>query len=111
MCAPTELPHHSVAVACLQCRDAKMEIAQLRAELRLTEITLRNMTDIVGKKEDHLAQARAEICRLEAQHIGFLDGRSDVALKDAGRPAVIPLPRQGDPVMPAVERTGFDNCD
>ena len=111
MCAPTDLPHHSVAVACLQCRDARIEIAQLRAQLRLSEIRHRTMATIAEAKEDHLAQARAEICRLEAEHLGFLDGRADVALKDAGRPAVIPLPRQGDPVMPAVERTGFDNCD
>jgi hypothetical protein len=111
MCAPTEIPHHSVAVACLQCRDARVEIAQLRARLRLTELELRTMTDIAGRKEDHLEQVRAELCRLEAERVGFLDGRADVALKNAGLPSVIPLPRQGDPVMPAGQRTGFDGCD
>jgi hypothetical protein len=111
MCAPSDLPLLSVPVACLGCRDRRIEIAQLRARLRLTELELRTMTDIAGRKEDHLEQARAEIGRLEAERVGFLDGRADVALKDAGRPSVIPLPRQGDPVMPTEQRTGYDSCD
>jgi hypothetical protein len=75
------------------------------------ELRYLKMSHIAGIKEDHLAEARAQLDRLESEHLGFFDGREHVGIADAGRPPVVPLPRAGDPVQPAEARTGYDGCD